>query len=239
MIEFNLTLLRVKLQKEGKDPLWEHVESCWLRSKGADYHLSAIKKKLEEVKDWPNHENSLLHVFEIEWVIGHEVDALMLALHSLIDITAQVIGGVMAYEFITKSYWDELKKKGIPDNFSNLINVYRGDAKWKTIVNYSNVTKHIKNIGGTLDLGYMEENVGAGYQTNPVRDRQLPQLDICKFEELTDFINSFVKEVLKLVVKQLWPNSKEIFDTPTSWSVSMPLTLLKLSPKTVQGIWGL
>jgi hypothetical protein len=216
MIEFNLTLLRVKCQKEKRNPLWGHVESCWLRSKAAEYHLSAIKRKLEEVKDWPKQENQIFYVLDIELEIGYEVDALMLKLHSLLDITAQVIGVAMNYEFETKEFWKELKQKGIPSNFSSLIKTYRSDRKWQTIVSYSNVTKHVKNVGGTLHLYYGERDTITKFKTDPVQNRQLPVLDICEFKELINFAEDFVKETLTLITMHLWPNSKEDFDTPSS-----------------------
>jgi hypothetical protein len=219
MIKFNLSLLRVKLQKEGKCTLWEHIESCLFRNKAVEYHLSAIEKKLEEVKDWTTHDNKMFNVFEIEWEIGYEVDALMLTLHSLIDITALVIGNAMNYELTTNDYWDELKEKGIPDKFSSLIQTYRGNHKWKTIIKYSNVTKHVKNISGTLHLDYMEEEIKTKFKTKSVKGWQLHVLDVASFKELISFIEEFVKDILKLIVMHLWPNSIEDFNA-ASWSIS-------------------
>ena len=221
MINFNLTLLRVKLQKEGKNLLWGHIKSCLLRSNAAVYHLSAIKRKLEDVKDWPKQENKIFYVLEIEREIGYEVDALMLKLHSLIDITAQVIGGTMGHEPKTNDFW-KLKPKEIPKDFSDLITTYRGNKNWKTIKNYSNLTKHVKDIGGTLHIYCENEKIRTRFETDRVRDRQLPTLDVCKFKELINFVEEFVKEMLTLVVKHLWPNSEEDFNSP-SWSVSKRL----------------
>ena len=216
MIEFNLSLLRVKCQKEKRNPLWGHVESCLFRSKAAEYHLSAIKRKLEDVKGCPKQENQIFYMLNIELEIGYEVDALMLNLHSLLDITAQVIGAAMDHELKTKDFWKELKQKGIPSNFSSLIGTCHGDRKWQTIVEYSNVTKHVKNIGGTLHLYYGEEDTITKFKTDPVKNRQLPVLDVCKFKELINFVEDFVKETLTLITMRLWPNSKEDFDTPSS-----------------------
>jgi hypothetical protein len=191
--------------KHGRQELWISVESYLFRDLAALYHISNIRDRLEKIKQPSN----IQEAPKIELELRFEVDALMLALNSMIAIVAQIINeAVLAQKLPAIEVNLETVKKGpnLPPAFKAHIDKICGNAFYREIREYCNTTKHIRAIGGQVSV-YLYEPVQSTYETGEVGNKQPFKLDVSDLENCRRFVKEHIEKLIELVQTTLCPTN--------------------------------
>lgn len=198
MAKLDLHPLKEFCSQHNQQELWEFIRSCIFRNWAAKYHLSNIRDKLEIAEQPPN----IQKIANVELQLQAEVDALMLTLNSMFALAAQIVNEAILEP---KLPTDEVKleelsqSKTLPGDFKEHFAQLRGSHIYNRIRKYSNISKHIKAIGGQLDVDFGQDITQVDYKTDEFDVKPPTVLSIEDLEKCRKFTEERIISLIALV----------------------------------------
>jgi len=206
MAKLDLHPLKDFCSVHNQQELWEFVSSYVFRDRAALYHLSNIRDRLE-IAGQPS---NIHKIAKVESEIRFEIDALMLTLNSMFAIAAQIVNeAVLRPKLSTaKVGLEELTQSTtLPDDFRRHFVQLRGSHVYSKIRTYSNISKHIKVVGGQLNVDFRQDITQVDYKTDEFNVKEPMVLSIGDLEECRKFTKESIEGLIALVSATLLSTS--------------------------------
>ncbi len=166
MSAWNLKEFKTLCLNSGFDKALFHTESLAFKWNAAIYHKGKIQQKISEI----NVNSSLEKAPVYDYEIAFELDALMVTINSMWDILGQLINECFIHPKIdaSKMYFDDIFKchwGSMPPEIQPLLKPIRGNALYRTIKAFANVSKHRYAIQGEIYMDVSKKPTEVEYVT--------------------------------------------------------------------------
>ena len=163
---WNLKEFKALCLNSGFDKAWFYTESLAFKWNAAIYHKGKIQQKMDELSSKTFLEKAPAYDYEIAF----ELNALILTLSSMWDILGQLVNecfirpkidaSKVHFDDIFKCYWDS-----IPPEIQQTLKPIRGNALYRIIKAFANVSKHRYAIQGEVNMDVSEKPAQKSYVT--------------------------------------------------------------------------
>jgi len=146
---WNLKEFKILCLNSGFDKALFYTNSLAAKWNAAIYHKGKIQQKINEI----NFTSFLEKAPAYDYEIAFELDALMLTLNSMWDILRGLIDECSCY------------RNSIPAEIQPILKPIRGNALYRTIRAFANVSKHRQAIQGEINMDVSEKPAKKSYVT--------------------------------------------------------------------------
>ncbi len=146
---WNLKEFKTLCLSSGFDKAWFYTESLAFKWNAVIYYKSKLQQKINEI----NFNSFLKKAPAYDYEIAFELDALMLTLNSMWDILIGLIDECSCY------------RNSIPAEIQPILKPIKGNALYRTIKAFANVSKHRHAIQGEINMDVSEKPAKKSYVT--------------------------------------------------------------------------
>ncbi len=162
---WNLKEFKTLCLNSGFDEALFYTNSLAVKWNAAIYHKGKIQQKIKEINSTSFLEKAPAYDYEIAF----ELDALMLTLNSVWDILAQLLNERFVktdsseVSFSKFSNPKECYYRLIPPEIQQILEPIRGNALYRTIKTFANVSKHRHAPQGEINMDVSKKPANVSY----------------------------------------------------------------------------
>ncbi len=178
---WNLKEFKTLCISSGFDKAWFYTESLAFKWNAAIYHKSKLQQKINEI----NFNSFLKKAPAYDYEIAFELDALMLTLNSMWDILWGLIDECSCY------------CNSIPAEIQQILKPIKGNALYRTIKAFANVSKHRHAIQGEINMDVSKKPAKVLYITTEFEYKkgERHKLTLDKAFRCMEFVGKSVDQV--------------------------------------------